>query len=133
MTYWFSLEWLIGAILVGLYAHSKQRSGVLAFTWAILLTPFFIFIVYLFMGVGAAATVKCQYCAEMIQRDALKCRYCNEKVSPITSREAGAGYLQGTSWLWIAVIVLWYAVTMYSATHVFFMSKTSTYTVYQPR
>lgn len=46
----FILIWLIFSPLVGVYAHKRGRSGILAFLVAVILSPLLAFLIYAILG-----------------------------------------------------------------------------------
>ena len=86
----FVLFWFILAILVGVYASSKGRSGIGFFLIAILLSPLIGFIIALIVDPVQASVEaraletgdvkKCPYCAELVKSEAKVCKHCHKDI-----------------------------------------------------
>ena len=98
-----TLFWLLGAVVVGIAARGRGRSGI---GWALLafvLSPLLAgFLVLALPSRSAAARAleaeapaekthaRCPACREMVRRDAVKCRYCGAVLEPrVDEPEAG--------------------------------------------
>ncbi|BFL82429.1 hypothetical protein L5M43_05130 [Shewanella sp. SW36] len=85
------LGWLILAILVGVYANTKGRSGVGFFLLAVILSPLIGFIIALVIspvkGVIEANAIqsgdmkKCPDCAELVKAEAKICKHCRAELA----------------------------------------------------
>lgn len=83
--------WLIFAILVGVYASSKGRSGVGFFFIAVLLSPLIGFIIALVVqpiranteakAVESGEFKKCPNCAELVKAEAKLCKHCHSELA----------------------------------------------------
>jgi len=86
----FILVWLVLAILVGVYAASKGRSGIGFFFIAILLSPLIGFIIALVVqpitaetdarAVNSGEFSKCPFCAELVKSAAIVCKHCGRAI-----------------------------------------------------
>lgn len=74
------LIWLLGAVVVGAFARSKDRSFVGYTALAMLLSPIVGFIAVLVLGSSGR---KCPACAEIVKQDALKCKFCGALLPPV--------------------------------------------------
>ena len=85
------LGWLILAILVGVYANTKGRSGLGFFLLAVILSPLIGFIIALVIspvkGVIEANAIqsgemkKCPDCAELVKAEAKICKHCRAELA----------------------------------------------------
>lgn len=83
--------WLVFAILVGVFASSKGRSGVGFFFLAVLLSPLIAFIIALIVRPIRANTEakamesgefkKCPSCAELVKTEAKLCKHCHSALA----------------------------------------------------
>lgn len=83
--------WFIFAILVGIYANSKGRSGVGFFFLSVILSPLIGLIIALIAkpniqkveqsAIASGESKKCPFCAELIKKEARVCRYCGKELS----------------------------------------------------
>jgi len=95
----FLFFWLAFAILVGVYAARKGRSGAGFFILAILLSPLIAFLIALVVqpiqgNVDAKAVEsgefrKCPYCAELVRIEAVVCKHCGRDL-PKAGRSSSA-------------------------------------------
>ena len=77
------IVWLILSILVGVYANSKGKSGILYFFISITLSPLLGFIIALVSG--DATKKKCSNCGQEIDINAKVCPFCNNSFSKNTN------------------------------------------------
>jgi len=70
--YW-AFIWILLAFAVGAFASHNQRSGILWFILAILISP--IIAGTLVLAIGEAGKI-CPQCAETVKYEAKVCRYC---------------------------------------------------------
>lgn len=77
--------WFFLAVVVGIYAARRGRSGIGWFLLAALLSPLLAGLLCLALGPKAGAAgakpspdthVKCPECRELVLRDARKCKHC---------------------------------------------------------
>jgi hypothetical protein len=83
--------WLVLAILVGVFASSKGRSGVGFFFIAVLLSPLIGFIIALVVqpiranteakAVDSGEFKKCPNCAELVKAEARLCKHCHSELA----------------------------------------------------
>jgi hypothetical protein len=93
--------WIIFAVLVGVYAVGKGRSGVGFFFLSLLMSPLLGFLIAMLTSPNQEKVAlnsnlkKCPACAEFIKGEAQVCRYCgfsgftinrSEEVSPSKPR-----------------------------------------------
>lgn len=88
--------WFLAAVVVGVIAGSKGRSGFGWFVLAVLISPLLAGILVLVLGRpgGAVAVangadqpnadthVRCPDCRELVLRDARKCKHCGSGLVP---------------------------------------------------
>lgn len=87
----FVIGWLIFAVIVGVIAGSRKRSGFGWFLLAVLISPLLALILVLALGVPkppAEATKKCPQCAEFVKADAAVCRYCGHQFTASGARQS---------------------------------------------
>lgn len=82
------LAWFIFAVLVGLYAGNKGRSGIGFFFLSLILSPLIGFIIAAFSSpirekhIDLSGLKRCPVCAEYVQGEALICRFCRYEFVP---------------------------------------------------
>jgi hypothetical protein len=92
----FVIFWLLFAVVVGVVASSRGRSGVGWFLLAVVISPLLAIILVALMpskrdAPSAETHVRCAMCAEPILKEALKCKHCGhvfEKSVADREREA---------------------------------------------
>lgn len=88
----FFLLWLVAAIVVGVIASGKGRSGFGWFVLGVLISPLLAGILALVVSskkperepisVSDGTGRKCPMCAEMVRAEAVKCRFCGADLQP---------------------------------------------------
>lgn len=83
--------WLVFAILVGVYASSKGRSGFGFFLIAIILSPLIGLIIALVVApnnkviddkaLDSGDMKKCPHCAELVKAEAKICKHCQSELT----------------------------------------------------
>ena len=78
--------WIALSILVGSYASSKGRSGILLFFISLFLSPLLGFIIAYIMKRDICGIIRngdkqqCSYCKELIDSSATVCKFCNKSL-----------------------------------------------------
>lgn len=85
--------WIVFAVLVGLVASSKGRSGFLFFFLALILSPIIGLIIALVVpknnemveskAIENGGMRKCPSCAELVKSEAKICKHCQSDLPPI--------------------------------------------------
>jgi uncharacterized membrane protein YiaA len=81
----FFFVWIVFAVLVGVYAANKGRSGPGFFFLSLILSPLIGFIIAAVVSPDRVHTAekaglrRCPQCAEFIQPEAVICRFCGYK------------------------------------------------------
>lgn len=84
--------WLILAILVGVFAGSKGRSGIGFFFLALIFSPLIGFVIALVVSpitkvtearaLESGEVKKCPSCAELVKIEAEICKHCSSELEP---------------------------------------------------
>lgn len=80
------VSWLILAILVGVYANGKGKSGFLYFIISIILSPLVGFLIAIISGdnenelIEQGKKTRCSNCGELVRSEAKICKFCNSKI-----------------------------------------------------
>lgn len=102
--------WLVLAILVGVFAGSKGRSGFGYFLLAILLSPLIGFIIVLILSpvlknteaksIASGNLKKCPECAELVKAEAKICKHCKSTliVKPQPNKSKNDSAADGIDW-----------------------------------
>lgn len=95
-----AITWLFFAVLVGIYADRRGRSGFGWFLLAVLISPLLAGLLCLVLGplktsieLGAPnpeTHVKCPDCRELVLRDARVCKHCGAQLVPHEAQAAAA-------------------------------------------
>jgi hypothetical protein len=83
----FFLAWLVLAVVVGIVASNRGRSGFGYFLLSLILSPLIGLIILLILGRNEGDQRKCPACAEMIKAEASKCRFCGTEVTPVATSQ----------------------------------------------
>lgn len=91
-----AIFWFIFAVICGIFAGQRGRSGFGYFVLAILISPLLCFILIAVLGAKKApeepATsaepnqnthTKCPDCAELVLKEAKKCKHCGATLTPV--------------------------------------------------
>ena len=81
--------WLVGAVVVGAMAASRNRSGFAWFLLALVLTPVLMGLLLIVLRRGdegqqaytADTHLHCPECREVVRRDARKCKHCGSSIT----------------------------------------------------
>ena len=94
--------WLIFAIVVGVGADSRGRSGIGWFFLSVLISPLLAFVLLVLLpslksagGAGAPTPethVKCPDCRELVLKDARVCKHCGCRLVPVVEQASGQTY-----------------------------------------
>lgn len=91
------IGWLILAVVVGIIAANRGRSGFGWFLISLAFSPLVGGILVLALGSPKADPAsddehkKCPACAEWVKREAVKCKHCGEQLLPATTPAARGG------------------------------------------
>lgn len=85
--------WLVGAVVVGVLATTRNRSGFAWFMLALVLSPVLMGLLVALVPRGdsgqpaytADTHRHCPECREVVRRDARKCKHCGSSIAPITA------------------------------------------------
>lgn len=79
--------WFVLAALVGVYANSKGRSGIIFFMISLILSPLIGIVIAVLSpadtskmeqdALDTGSVKKCPACAELVKIEAVKCKHCN--------------------------------------------------------
>ncbi|MFC1234438.1 hypothetical protein [Vibrio sp. F74] len=85
------IMWLVFAVLVGVYASNKGRSGVGLFFVSLILSPIIGLIIALIMSpnqdkveqssIASGDMKKCPLCAELVRSEASVCKHCSAELT----------------------------------------------------
>lgn len=83
--------WLAAAVVVGVIAAARNRSGFGWFLLAVVISPLLAGILVLALGRSAALPRaptaethrNCPECREVVLRDARKCKHCGSAITPV--------------------------------------------------
>lgn len=79
--------WLLFAVVVGVIASSRGRSGFGWFFLSVFLSPLLTVILVLALGhvkvdpIAEGTHVKCPACAEPVRKEAIKCKHCGADIA----------------------------------------------------
>lgn len=89
----FAIFWLIFAIICGIFAAQRGRSGFGYFLLSMIISPLLCFLLIAVLGPKHPAQeiirptsethVKCPDCAEFVLKEAKKCKHCGANLIPI--------------------------------------------------
>ncbi len=84
--------WIVLSVVVGAVAGKKGRTGVGWFLLALVTSPLIAGVILLLVGdyapelqrraLANGTMRKCNACAELVQRDAVKCKHCGSELPP---------------------------------------------------
>ena len=87
------IVWLVLAILVGVFANNKGRSGVGFFLLAVLLSPLIGLVIALLVSpnekaleseaIANGGLKKCPHCAELVKEEANLCKHCQSPLEKV--------------------------------------------------